>query len=350
MIKIELSNNPGFDFDSKNRPYCYSSVWYDLYRRVFNYNLKKYIIIDGKDIIGEFGYVLLKSKMFGNRIISMPFSDEGGIHLFAYSGLDSSSKREILNLVVKLIDSEALDHTLTYAEIRGGSDFLLEYGRKAFLQKAPYVKFVLNTDRDYSRVRCGYNSNIIKNLRKADKHVDVCECDSLDGIDYVYSIYLEQMKKFGSPPLPQGYFSELFKVGFSKILLAKVNNKVAGFLMNFIFKNKMYADINASLSKFDTFFPKVRLFDASIRWACSNGIKTYDLMRTRRDSGVYWHKKKWGGSEEAIYYYYRKFNRRANLTLDPYQKRYFIPRFIFKNMPSVLLRNIGGAIRTKAGK
>ena len=159
------------------------------------------------------------------------------------------------------------------------------------------------------------------------------------------------MKLFGSPPLPLEYFVSHYKSKNSKIFLATHKGMgIIAFLLLFIYNNKIYADINASLPKYDIYFPKVKLYDESIQHACNTGIQTYDFMRTRPNSGVYSHKNKWGGKEIPIYYYYRTYKNKKFPLLDSNQKRFILPKLIFKRLPLEILKIIGPGIRKYAGK
>lgn len=333
------------------RPYCCSREWYQLYRDTFHYNLKRFFVEKDNKQIGEVSYVIVKSRFFGNRIISLPFSDEGGIYLVNYFEVSEDEKKEIVDCIIELLDQEAIQNNVTYTEIRGTSILLSKHDfDKKFITRNAYVKFILDTTQNYQLIRKNFDRTIIQNLKKANDHVIIHISNSIEQLRKVYNIYLEQMKKFGSPPLPKEYFIYLFKSGLSKIFLASIKGRIVAFLMTLVYRNKMYADICASLSVFDRFFPKVKLIDESIRTACRDGLKLYDFMRTRYNSGVYLHKKKWGGIQEPIYYYYRKYKAGQNLVMDPEQKCFYLPRLFLKFMPLFLLSKIGPHIRSAIGK
>ena len=352
MIKLFLiANSWDAVLDEETKPYCYSRSWYDTCKNIFYYKVNRYSIKDDSDLIGEFSYVVIRSHIFGNRIISMPFSDDGGIFLRDEIKIDDNKKREIVDGIIDLLDREAVQNNIDYAEIRGSNSLMSQGDRgKKLIARSAYIKFTIDTTCGYEAISRKYDTNIIKNMKKANKYVFVSECNSIEQFKELYYIYLVQMRSFGSPPLPIEYFTELFKGKLSKVLLAKINERVVAFLMVLVFGGKMYADINASISRYDNFFPKVKLFDESIKLACNSGIKLYDFMRTRYNSGVYWHKKKWGGFQEPIYYYYRIYKDRVNLVMDPEQKRYFLAKIIFKCMPLFLLRRVGVFVRVEAGK
>lgn len=353
MIELIKSANSRSEYNGERTfPYCYSSAWCKLYKNVFKYDLKHYCIKKDDVFIGEFSYVIIKSFIFGSRIVSMPLSDEGGIVLKKNLLLSEEDTKHLLSNIVALLDKEAELHKADLVEIRGYSPLMeTDYAKENFTKINPYAKFTLDTSIGYENIRKRYNSNIIKNLKKADKCVEISATATAKEISKIYKIYLIQMRQFGSPPLPKKYFITLLNEKVVKIFIAREEKgTVIGFLMLFTHNNIVYADLNASLPEYNNYFPKVKLFDESIKWACQDNVKLYDFMRTRKNSGVFLHKDKWGGKEEPIDYYYRPYKKIGNLLIDPEQKQYSLYKFVFKKMPLFLLRLIGGFIRKNAGK
>jgi len=352
MIKlVQLTEAIDADSHEELGYYCYSPSWYRLCEKIFHYKLVRYSILRDETHIGKFSYVVLKSKIFGNRMISMPFSDSGGIYLNNGISISHNEEREIIQRLIGLLDKEAVKSKIAYAELRGVGSLLSGKNIDGkFLKASPYVSFTINTKLGYGSIREKYNICLIRNLRKADKFVEVSVGDGLDVLLEIYRIYLVQMRKFGSPPLPIEYFSELLKNKLAMIFLAKIRNKIVAFLLVFTFNNSMYADINASLPEYDSFFPKMKLYATSIRFACHNNYTAYDFMRTRDKSGVYLHKLQWGGREERIYYFYRLYNKKNILNIDPELGIFRLPRSILRITPLAALKAIGPKLRSEIGK
>ncbi|OGS41643.1 MAG: hypothetical protein A2506_10425 [Elusimicrobia bacterium RIFOXYD12_FULL_66_9] len=256
--------------------------------------------------------------------------------------------RAVLDGLAGFLDRQAEAHDLDYVELRGAP--LLAVLEGGFVRREPYVSFILDLSGGYERVRRGYSGNIVENLRKADRSADVSEGGAGDFSEDLYRIYLAQMRKFGSPPLPIGYFSGLLACGLARVYTARVAGRVTGFLMVLVQGGRMSAEINASLGAFDSHFPKVRLFDHAIRSACLEGLAEFDFMRTRRDSGVYLHKKKWGGREVPIPYFFRVRRGGVPAVSDAAQRRYLLPRLFFACAPASVASRLGPRVRSWIGK
>ena len=339
------------DHNGSHTPYCYEQYWLKVFNQTFPYIVKGFkICIDGQEV-GVFLYTIMKSPLWGNRIISLPFADEGGVMFHKPQAVVDGLSAQLVCALSRELDKEAQSHKVSFIEIRGDGTIPLWYeADKIFIKRKAYVKFLLDLKMPYKDIRKKFHSNIITNLRKADRSVDVRDCRAPEEIDEIYRIYLLEMRRLGGVPLPDSYFHALSQQKTTKILVALVNERIVGFIMLLTSRSRVMADINASLASVRKLFPKIRLYDAAIRWSCENGFESFDFMRTRPNTGLYSHKKKWGGVEVPVYYYTRFYNKRSNDTLDADQKRFYFPRLCVRVMPLMVLRKLGVHVRTGLGK
>lgn len=296
-------------------------------------------------------YSVLLSPLFGRRLVSLPFSDESGI-LFPAGEPGRPEKAALVKMLGAFLDKEAAGLKLGYAELRGADALSDELEQAGFIKTSPYCRFVLDLKPGYAACRASFGTNILKNLSKAGKHLTIrspqrCSPEELSAI---YAIYLRQMKKFGSPPLPRTYFAAMIRENIYRPFLAEAGGRIAAFLLAIRRGRTFYTDLNASLEEYDALFPKVALFNETIEYACQSGFERYDMMRTRRGGGVYEHKRKWGGSEVPINYYYKLYGLRRPPELDPEKGAYRLAAWALKKAPCWFLAGTGPLIRRAAGK
>ncbi|MDD5209732.1 MAG: GNAT family N-acetyltransferase [Elusimicrobiales bacterium] len=343
-LRPETSLSPG-----TGAAYSLSPAWLRLCENIFGYEVKKYGFYSGAEKIGGAAYAVVKSRLFGNRIISMPFSDEAAFW-FEKDAEPTGKEKTLLSAAFRgALEADARKFRADYAELRGDWTFLDDTD-SGFIKSEAGLRFVTDTSKDYTQVRNNYDSNITTNLKKADKNVAVEEISSVSALAELYPVYLEQMKRFGSPPLPLAYFTTLYSGALLRVFKATVEGKTAAFLSLIVHGGTFYADINAGLKKYDSYFPKIRLFDHTLRLACGAGVKKYDFMRTRPGGGVFLHKQKWGGIAGPIIYRHKSFIGKPNLRMDPDQKRYRLPQFAFRHMPLCLSKAAGPLVRKGLGK
>lgn len=347
MIKLEAQPRPGGL--PAGGAYSCSPAWAELYTELYGYKLYDFAVKRGGQAIGGFRCAAVRSAVFGDRLISLPFSDESALWLRPGEELAAAELGALRAALAAALDGPAAAERADYAELRG-ADLLSGGTGGLFVEAAPYLRLVLDLSRPYAGLRENFHINLVKNLRKADKTVEVSESRDPAAFAPLYGIYLRQLRLFGSPPLPAAHFERLLAAGPGRLYTAKVNGRAAAFLFAQVWDGTFYADVNAGLPEFETFFPKVRLFDETIRRACAEGLRRYDFMRTRAGSGVHGHKKKWGGAESPISYFFRIYKAGADPGLDPEQARFALPRLLLRRSPLPLLKAFGPAIRRHAGK
>lgn len=350
MIRLEplapLKNPPEI-----GAPYSCTEAWAGLCREAYGYELRACLVKRDSAEIGGFFCAVVRSTLFGDRLVSMPFSDESGLWLQPGVTLAPGEASALRDSLVLELDKLASETGAAYAELRG-AELLFPEGTSdgRFLSRAPYLRLVLDTSLPYETLRAGFHVNLIKNLRKADKFVTVRETREPAEFGAVYGVYLRQMKIFGSPPLPAEHFERLLGGGLGRLFIASVGDKTAAFLFAIERDGTFFADVNAGLPGLENFFPKIKLFDETIRLACREGLRRYDFMRTRPGSGVYEHKKKWGGEELPVRYYFRVYKEGTDLDLDPERARFALPRLLLRLAPLPLLRAAGPFLRRHAAK
>lgn len=326
--------------------YSCTPAWAALCRDVYAYDLRGFAILRDGEPAGGLRCAALRSPFFGRRLVSMPFSDESGLWLKPGVSLSGPERAELAAAAASVLDGLAADSRSAFAELRGAE--LLAGG--PFTETSPYLRLTLDTSKPYAELRSRFHVNIIKNLRKADRTVEVEESRDPGAAAAVYDIYVGQMRGFGSPPLPRAHFERLLAAGLGRMYTARVSGRAAAMLFAIVHGGTFYADVNAGLPEYRAFFPKIRLFDHTIRLACAEGLRTYDFMRTRAGSGVHEHKLKWGGAAVPIKYYSRVYRKGASTALDPEQARFALPRLILRLAPAALLKAVGPSLRRHTGK
>jgi len=328
-------------------PYSCTAPWLDLCRKVYGYDLRLFRVARDGAPIGGFCCAAVRSALFGNRLVSMPFSDEPGLWLNPGASLPAGGRAALGAALEAALDALAAETGAAYAELRGADGAC---PAEKFQETSPYLRLVLDTSRPYEALRENFHINLLKNLRKADKTVTVGETRNPADFAGVYGVYLSQMRRFGSPPLPAAHFEALLRSGLGRLYTASVNGARAAFLFALVRNGVLYADVNAGLPAYEAHFPKIRLFDETIRRACAEGLRAYDFMRTRPGGGVYEHKKKWGGAELPVKYFFRIYKRGVKPGLDPEEGRFALPRLLLRHAPLCLLRSVGPAVRRHAAK
>src|SRR3989344_555042 len=146
---------------------------------------------------------IIKHKMMGNKIISIPFLEYGSF----------SGEKENVKLILDHIRN-SYSKNYNYFEVRAGLDYDEELA-KHLTKVEEYKRFVLELKNKEE------NWNILdkqkrKAIRKAEKNEIIVKELSLENVDEMYNLYLKNMKQFGSPPFYKDFFINFFNFNIGK--------------------------------------------------------------------------------------------------------------------------------------
>jgi len=283
-----------------------------------------------------FPLVLQKSIIFGNRLVSLPFADEGGA-----LGNEKEAE-ELVKQAVELGQKLNVD----FIEVRSPTQ---ENHFKSFEKREDYCTFLLNLSAKEEELWNNLEKRTRNDINKAKRsELEIIHGRKQDIAEF-YNIYLKTMKRLGSPPQSRKFFEKLFeKMPDSiRIVLAKHDNKIIAGQIHYYDNEKVNYTYNCALAKYRKLRATDLMLWETILWAQKKGIKNFDFGRTRKNSGVYFSKKGWGGEEKEVSYYYKPITK--NLEKRQEVKYEWISKLWAKLMPEFVARIIGPWIIKQVG-
>jgi len=301
-----------------------------------SYKLKSFIIalIDDKKILNAIPFFLIKSSLFGKKLVSMPYGDYGGF-------LFSDTK---VGWLIKELENLARKNDVDYIEIRE-PDLKLEKNLESFGTKSTYLNFILNLDRPLEDIWKSVDKKVRNSIRKAEKnHVRGIEGNRKD-LEEFYRLYLSTMKKLGSPPHSFDFFDNVFKFCSNnvKLLFAIYEDKKIAASIFFLYNKKIYYWKNVSNHEYLHLRPNDLILYKMIELGQKKKYEALDLGRSRMNTGGFLFKKRWGGKMTELKYYYRLF--RDVKIPDPEEEKYKFLGKLWKILPMFLIKRLGPVIR-----
>jgi serine/alanine adding enzyme len=280
----------------------------------------------------------IKSKIFGNKIISSSYIEYGGF---------VGDFRLFSEIVLSLQEKFKADND--YLEIRGNilgnHPTLGKYMKKENL----YKRFVLDLEGDVWK---GIQKSKRKAIKKSHGLVEIKGVQEPE-LDEFYQLYLENMKRFGSPPYSKKYFQSFYKhlvsKGMGKILGSYVEGKLVSALLGFTYGNRVHILIAISDPKSQELRPNDATHWSFIKWAIENKYKHFDFGRVREGSGQYEYKRKWGGELIDLPSYFMLWNTQDVPITDPNSAKYKLMVSTWKKLPLKITEKLGMKLRKELG-
>ena len=297
-----------------------------------------------------FPFFLIESKIFGNKLISLPFIDFGG----PIGKIDNKFLKEILNYIKKNED-------ISKVEIRL-NDFMVDYKKieknlinNGFKKEFKKNQFILQL-RGEEELWNDFNRITRKGIKKAKKsNLQLKEINNEEELKSFYKLYFNNMKNFGTPQHSYNFFNNLrgMKKEFKGLNCYK-EDKLIGSLIILCTKHYSYAAYNVSDRKFLIYQPNDLIHWEMIRWCMKKGIKYFDFGQCDASSkegthayGIYKFKKKWGGKLYNRCYFYYEFDKKDKI--ESIKKERDLLTNIWGKLPSSLIKIIGPKIASQLG-
>ena len=296
-----------------------------------------------EDDNGVFPLAYVKSYIFGNRLISLPFADYGG---------PVTNDKETADILVTRTEDAAEELDVDFIEIRSPDEKYFNILEKhGFVRRDDYFTFILPLDRkveDLWKVIGRKNRNMV---RKAEKNVvEIVEAKNKNDLRIFYTLYLKTMKKLGSPPQPYKFFETIWDFFYPKNLIIPLgmwNDKYIGGSLFFLHKNTIHHAYNCSLKEYLGLGQNNLMQWYIIKWGNENGFKYLDFGRTREGAGNVLFKKRWGGEVVKMPYFYKFYKKelkeREEIQYEGLSELWskYMPEFVANRIGPWIIKQIG---------
>lgn len=299
-------------------------------------------------------FFLVKSPLFGNRLMSLPFIDNGG-----FAGVVNEQMLEVF------VDKVKKDITnLSLIQIRLNSKMKNYNKLEKWLIKN---KFKKNLDRHQFILDLKDSDKLWKTLSKSTKRmINTAEKNNLSlreislgqELDKFYELYFKRMKLFGTPPHSKEFFKNLWKNASPKNikgLNCYKKNKLLASMICYLHKDYIYYIYSTSLNDKESLQmrPNEFLYWNFIKWSADNKYSFFDFGQAEVNAekgnhaeGLYNFKKKWGGEIYERPYFDYSLNKKDNgQDLKKYKKMILV----WRKLPSSLIKIIGPRVCAQLG-
>ncbi|PIO08344.1 hypothetical protein COU59_01825 [Candidatus Pacearchaeota archaeon CG10_big_fil_rev_8_21_14_0_10_34_12] len=339
-----------FEKNCENTSSQFSMQWKNSISKSYGNCIPVYYLNKNKEGISAiFPFFLVKSKIFGNRLISLPFTDFGG-----YVGkIDKNFLKEVSKKLKETKGISKVEIRLNnfmddYQEIEKS---IIQNGFKKEYKKNQCILKIKNEEEmwnDFSRITR-------KGVKKAQKSgLELREINTNEELKSFYKLYFKNMKDFGTPQHSHDFFRNLMDLmkGKFKGLNCYKEGKLIGSLIILYSKDYAYAAYNVSEKDFLIYQPNDLIHWELIKWCAKKRIKYFDFGQCNanseegtHDAGIFKFKKKWGGEIYDRYYFYYEFSKKDNLESAKKERESLTK--IWRKLPSPLIKIMGPKIASQ---
>lgn len=314
---------------------CYHQIgWKDVIEKSFRHKTFYLMAEDGSgDVQGILPLVQLKSRLFGNFLISLPYFNYGGV---------CASNREALYSLLSDAENLANEINAEHIEFRHTQSFCPDLP-----VKTTKVAMRLTLSQDHQTLFKSFPAKLRSQIRRAQKENMVPVIGKLDELDHFYAVFSQNMRDLGTPVYSKSFFQNILETFPESTWISTVYTKdglpvASGFLVGF--KDHLEIPWASSLRKYNSLSPNMLLYWSVLEFACERGYRVFDFGRSTPGEGTYRFKEQWGARPVQLYWHYWLRRGRTLPELNPHNAKYQLAIRIWKRLPVPLTRILGPMI------
>jgi FemAB-related protein (PEP-CTERM system-associated) len=286
-----------------------------------------------KAIDGEYAGVLplvrLKSRLFGDFLVSLPYVNYGGV-----LAVSEPVARMLLQRAVSLAESLGSKHV----EIR---DSHPHAGPWAMRTDKVLMKLALpSSDEELWQ---GFDSKLRSQIKRARKEAIEVMWGGAELLPEFYYVFSRNMRDLGTPVYSQHFFESILRhVGdAASVIVARYRGRgvAAGFLLGS--RNELEIPWASSVREFNRLGVNMLLYWTALVGAIERGYKIFDFGRSSVGSGTFNFKKQWGAVDTQLYWHYWLRPGTAMPNLTPTNSKFRLAIELWKRLPLFVTNQLG---------
>lgn len=278
----------------------------------------------------------VRSLLFGNGLVSLPFAVYGGVA--ASNEVAATRLEEEAQALARKLGVEHL-------EVR-----CMEPRHADWPTQDIYVTFRKDILPDVEANMLAIPRKQRAMVRKGIKNGLVAEIDS--NVDRFFLLYADNVHRHGTPALPKRYFQALceeFGRDCEVLTVTTPDGQPLSSVLTFYFRDEVlpyYAgDAEAARDLAANDFKYWEL----MRRSCESGLKVFDYGRSKRGTGPYAFKKNWGFEPKPLHYQYCLYKRNAIPQTNPANAKYRLFIEAWRRLPIGIANRLGPHIVRNLG-
>ena len=302
--------------------------WKDLIQNVLGHECYYFYASNNGEIVGILPLVRLKSRLFGDYMVSMPYFNAGG------------AIANNLSIEQKLIQT-ANEHAQNI-----GTDHI-EYrdniAREGLPVRTEKVNMILSLPDTHDKLWHTFTSKLRSQIRRSQREkvrVDIGDAEYLNDF---YTVFARNMRDLGTPVYGKSFFSEILQnfAGHSKIIVISIENQpvAAAFLLSY--KNTLEIPWASTIKEVNHLSMNMLLYWEVLKFAIEKQHRYFDFGRSSKESGAFRFKQQWGAKPKQCYWHYWLRNNSGMPSLNPNNPKYKLLISIWKKLPVSVTKYIG---------
>lgn len=294
------------------------------------------------DIVGVLPLVSLKSRLFGNYAVSLPFFNYGG---------PVADDEYIAEALISTANSHAAQEGWDHLEYR-----TCEEGRNLPCVSRK-VSMILKLPESAERLDESLGAKVRSQFKQASHYKPEISFGGLELLDDYYQVFSRNMRDLGTPVYSKDFFSAMLTElpNNTTLVCVKMGQTAVGAAFLVGYKDMLEIPWASTLRKYNDFNVNMWMYRQILQYAIEHGHGFFDFGRSTIGAGTYNFKKQWGAKPLSHHWYYYLRNtedlakneeptKPALPQINPDNPKYRIAIAAWKKLPLALANTLGPRI------
>ena len=306
------------------------SPWRKLIHDLFGHEtLYLYAVNAAGDWVGILPVVRLRSRLFGDYMVSMPYVNYGGA-----LGLTAEIEAALMQEAGQSGQTAGVSHI----------EFRDSVGRAgAWKVRTDKVVMELTLPATHDELWNGFNPKLRAQIRRPQREQTEVIHGGAELLSQFYGVFARNMRDLGTPVYGQAFFAAIMAAfpASAHIVIVRHGQQpvAAAFLLGH--RDRMEIPWASSLREYNQLGVNMLLYWEALQRAIAGGYKTFDFGRSSIDSGTYRFKKQWGAQPRQLYWHYWLAPGQDLPELTPSSPKYQLAIRAWKRLPLFLANRLG---------
>ena len=278
---------------------------------------------------GILPFVHMKSRLFGNNVVSLPYLNYGGV-----CADDDIMEGLLIEKSVEMTNELGANHMELRQEKRLGNGFPV---------KTSKVSMRLDLPRSAEDLWKSFSSKLRSQIRVPQKAGLTTRIGRLEELESFYHVFSINMRHLGTPVYPKRFFQNILEIFPESTWICSVYSGKLPVASGFLAGGKKMLEIPwaSSIRKHNKLSPNMLLYWTCLSFACERGYSVFDFGRSTVGESTYRFKEQWGAKPVQLHWHYwlRQDGEMPDIT--PRNPKYKLAVELWKKLPVTVTRVLG---------
>jgi len=322
-----------FVFSQDRAQYSHLFGWKSVIEEAYGHTCPYLMAVDRDAVLGVLPLSVVKSRLFGSSITSLPFLDTAGV---------LATREDVRDALVGRASALAAEQRVDYLELRQTEQLAGKF--RVDTRKASLTCKLESTVEGMWDALPSERRNRVRKARKAGLQVEIGGAETLPRF---FAVWSRNMRDLGSPAHSPEFF-RLVLGAFPdsvSVLLVHRGELDIGAAIIVAFKGVLSVPWVSSLRAHFALHPNDELYWEAMKLAQGRGCKLFDFGRSTIDSGNYTYKMRWGAEATPLFWHYRSIEGRTAALVTGERPGISLVVEAWKRMPIALCNWLGPLVR-----